>query len=345
MTYTFVGGAAAAQTWQDALIDLMVLGFHAQPVSEAKPLKGALAAAMLERGFVEQIASDVTKSHLGNPNIRIFWRCDSRNKANFLDNHTTEAAVDLVDRAAELNLTQPWNPFSHKRVKRNLWLRKASKDNDYYTIVSVGMDFKTCASFPTLDEAKNPDYLFPMAGDDVKPLTEWSAGELLTHRKNLARVMVMEKGKPVEKIRICTKTFGYMAVVNSGFVINTQSYGGGTFPERAVRGVPVDSCVAYLPFYRVHHGGKRVDGFTCFPAGSDTPTLLIDEKEIRNRYGVMAGEIVQRAYFDARTQIFSNLKSAWAANGSAAPKETLDVFRVIERPLTAAVQPADPRLL
>ena len=36
--------------------------------------------------------------------------------------------------------------------------------------------------------------------------------------------------------------------MHDGFVINTQSYGGGKFPERAVRGMPVDSVAAYLRF-------------------------------------------------------------------------------------------------
>jgi len=343
-TYTFTGGGAAAQTWQDALINLMVLGFHAQPVGGSGPLHSSLASAMLEGRFVEAIAVDVQKSYLGNPNLRVFWRCDSRDKANFLDTHTTEAAVDLDDRAAELNLSQPWNPFSAQKVKNALWLRKASKDNDYYTIVSVGMDFRTCTSFPTLDEQKNPDYQFPMQGEDVKPLREWTQGELLAHRKNLARVSVIEGGRAVEKIRICTKTHAYMAVVNSGFVINTQSYGGGAFPERAVRGLPVDSVVGYLPFLRVHHGGKRANGFTCFIAGTDPPVLLISEREMRNRFGVLAADIIQRTYFEARTAILGHLKSAWAANGSADPDVMLNVQRVIERPLQAAVQPSDPRL-
>ncbi len=343
-TYTFQGGDAAADTWREALIGLMVLGFKAQPKLAGGALDPSLANAMLEGQFVEQIASG-TAGFLGNPEIKIFWRCDGRDKAHFLDTHSAEAAVDLADRSAELNLDQRWNPYSADKVKNAMWLRKASKDNDYYTIVSVAIDFKTTVPFPTLDESKNPDYQFPiLEGSTVKPLPQWSAGELAQHRKNLALVSVIEKGKPVEKIRVCTKTHAYMAVVQDGFVINTQSYGGGSFPERAVRGLPVDSVVAYLPFYRVHHGGARVEGFTMFSAGTDTPILLVSEEELRNRYGLLGAEAIHRLYFEAKSYILGRGKFAWAASGSAAPSMDLDVQRVIQRPLQAAVQPSDPRL-
>jgi len=237
-TYTFAGGANAASTWREALTGLMVLGFKAQPRVAGGALDPSIASALLESKFVENIAAPMD-GFLGTPEIKVFWRCDGRDKANFLDRHAAEAAVDLVDRAADLNLSQPWNPYSADKVKNAMWLRKASADNDYYTIVSVAVDFKTSVPFPTLDELKNPDYQFPMLDDKaVKPLNQWTPGELATHRKNLGRIQVMTDRGVVEKIRICTKTHAYMAVVHNGFMINTQSYGGGQFPERAVRGLP-----------------------------------------------------------------------------------------------------------
>lgn len=343
-TYTFTGGANAAGTWREALTALMVQGFHAQPRAVGGALDPSIASALLENRFVENIAAPMD-GFLGNPEIKVFWRCDGRDKANFLDRHAAEAAVDLVDRAADLNLSQPWNPYSADKVKNAMWLRKASLDNDYYTIVSVAIDFKTSVPFPTLDEQKNPDYQFPMLDDKaVKPLNQWSPAELTTHRKNLARIQVATNRGVEEKIRICTKTHAYMAVVHNGFMINTQAYGGGQFPERAVRGLPVDSVAAYLPFLRVHHGGSRESGFTMFPAGTDSPVMLIDEDQLRARYGLLGAEAVNKLFFDAKTMILGRGKLAWAASGSAAPDTILNVTRVLERPLKAAVQPNDPRL-
>lgn len=346
-TYTF-RSPAGADTWRTALTKLMLLGFEGVPCEVGASMHPSLATAILDSKFVEQIACKLD-NWMGSNEIRIFWRCDGRDKARFLDARTAEASVDLADRADELNLSQSWNPFSEDKIKKVQWMRKASKDNDYYTIVSVALDFRTSSAFPTLDEAKNPDYQFPVLdAKTVKPLKDWTASDLAKHKKNLALVLVTEGGKSVRKIRICTKTYAYMAVIHNGYVINTQAYGGSganPFPEKAVRSLPVDSVVGYLPFYRVHHGGARADGFTTFMDPNDKSRLLVDEKTLQSRYGLLGRSKIIGEYVDASMSIIGRLRSAWASGGHADPSNTVKVTGIIQRPLAENVLPTDPRLL
>jgi hypothetical protein len=338
--YTFANGNGA-DIWREALTELLLAGFHWQPCDRNDQVTESLKNAQLEKKFVYEVGGPENANK-----IEVFWRCDGRKKQDFIDIDAAVAAVDTAQSADRSNLRQKWHPYSNPDIKNKLWLRRSSKDNDYYTIVSVGLDFRTVTAFPTLDETKA--YTWPMdaSGYAMKPITGWDEAEFNKQRKYLAKVSVSEAGKPAKTcLRICTKVFAYMAVITKGFVIHTQNYGAGkaseSFPERGIRGFSKDLCVAYLPLLRVHHGPKREDGFTLFVDPRDPPRLLITPEEMQNRYGT-AKDRVMKLFDDALNDAQKkHLRSAWAANGFQDPKSDVVIHRIEELPPASLGAKAD----
>lgn len=320
--YTFPGGTASADAWRGALKILLARGFFCVKANSADVVSRSLQNAMLEAQYVEYISADASGGQ-AEPGVKIFWRSDSRPKERFIDINAAVARVDTRDAAADCNLSEPWHPYSEAEVKNMLWLRRVNRDNDYYTIVSVALDFRTCTGFPTLDE--NKAYSFPQGADgySIKPLPEWTLAQLQTQKNYLALASANTAFGTYDRVRVATKIYGYMAAFNRGVVINTQEWGGGVkFPERAVRGFPSDAVVAYLPMLRVHHGPSRRDGFTLFPAPGDPPRMLLTPAELEHRFGRSAAALINQEYDSAVRAINGKLRSAWAPNGFADPAES-----------------------
>jgi len=324
---------SGADTWREALIKLMALGFIGTKNQSGDELHASLNTAMLEANFVEDASASGPEGQTG---VKIFWRCDSRDRYDYIDRNLAICAVDSDDSARKYHLKERWHPLSDEKVNRHMWLRKSNKDNDYYTIVSVGLDFKTCVAFPLLDEPKA--YSFPKVDSTIKPLNQWSDSELRANEKYISQVKLFAGGQVRDKFRLVTKTYGYMIAINRGFVINTQEWGGlggaAKFPERGIRGMPRDAVVAYIPVLRVHLGGEKDAGFTAYLDPGDPPRLLLSDKEIENRFG-QAGERVKAEYDSVVTKLRNGLRSAWAAGGSGEPK-VKDVVNSITRRVVLA---------
>jgi hypothetical protein len=321
--YTFPGGAASATDWRKALTLLLKRGFNCVKANANDNVSRALQSAMLEAQYVEYISADANGGQ-ADPGVKIFWRCDSRPKERFIDINAAVARVDTIDAANDCNLTESWHPYSEADVKSMLWLRKNNKDNDYYTIVSVGLDFRTCTAFPTLDE--NKAYSFPAGGDSysIKPLDTWTLPQLQMQKNYLVMASTNNHYGTYNRVRVATKVYGYMAAFNRGVVINTQEWGGAggvKFPERAIRGFPQEAVVAYLPMLRVHHGPGRRDGFTLFPAAGDEPRLLLTQAELQHRFGNAAAALIVQEFNKAVAAIRGKLRSAWASDGYADPAD------------------------
>jgi hypothetical protein len=333
--YTFSGGAASANAWRDALKKLLIRGFYCVKANSLDKPSRSLQTAMLEAKYVEYISADATGGQ-ANPGVRVFWRCDSRPKERFIDINAAVARVDTQDAAADCNVSESWHPFSEGEIKSMLWLRRQNRDNDYYTIVSVGLDFRTCTAFPTLDE--NKAYSFPAGADgySIKPLSQWTLSQLQAQKNYLVTASVNTGYGTYNRVRVATKIYGYMAAFNSGVVINTQDWGGEggvRFPERAVRGFPSDAVVAYLPMLRVHHGPSRRHGFTIFPARGDDPRLLITEAELKHRFGAAAAAQVLQEYENAVQAVRGKMRSAWSGGGFAEPEDSaVSINSIVDGP-------------
>jgi hypothetical protein len=314
--------ANGALTWREALKKLMVLGFKCVQQNQMDPVGASLQNAMLEQRFVEYIAP-AQHGGVANPGVKIFWRCDTRSFDQYIGANVATAHVDNAESARRYNLTEAWSPFSDPTINDKLWLRQAySRDNDYFTIVSVGVDFRTVSAFPTLDERKAYTWRAGSQTMSIAPLDQWTKAELQQFKDYLALVSVtLPHGGPYDRVRLCTKVYSYMAAFNRGVVINTQQWGGGSsFPERAIRSMPTESCIGYIPMLRVHHGPARQDGFTLFPVPGEAPRLLLTDGELNHRFGGAAAAAVRGAFDAAVQQVtMHHLRTAWAGDGFQDP--------------------------
>lgn len=332
--YTFSAGTGA-DVWRGALKQIMLLGFKAVKINQLDPDSASLSNAMLESRFVRYIGAQQ-----GTPGpVEIFWRSDARPKDVYIEGQTCTCHIQVKENADKYHLNSAWHPYSENEIKSKLWLREnANIDNDYYTVVSVGLDFRTVCAFPTLDEKKA--YSWELKdGYTMKPPSEWTTDQLKTHAGKLALVNLAQGG---QKIRVATVTYAYMMALNSGVVIDTTSWAGSKgaakFPERGVRGIPKECFVAYIPLLRIHHGPSRVHGFTLFRHPAMAPQLLLSPDELKNRYGEPGAATITSQYNAAVQSVDSHLRTAWASNGNGDPDNSIKVESLIKYPSDAVTQ-------
>lgn len=332
--YHFAGGDAAAADWRKALTLLLKRGFKGVRKLSTDVVTKSLQTAMLEADFVEYM--EILKPGESKPQVRIFWRCDSRGKDKFIDIDAAVARVDTKAEATNCNLTESWHPYSDPDINKMLWLRLNQKDNDYYTIVSVGTELRDCTAFPTLDE--NKAYTFPAGVDaqHIKPLKNWTLAELQTQKQYLVQASITTATGTSNRIAVCTKVYGYMGAFNSGVVIKTNEWGGkggASFPERGIRGFDKNSVVAMLPMLRVHHGPGRSDGFTLFSVPTEPVVQLIDDAELKHRFGDVAAASIKEQLTKATGLVTGHLRTAWLGTGHADPSDaSLKVNSIVSYP-------------
>jgi len=337
--FTFTA-ANGADVWRDALKQIMLKGFKGVKVNQLDEVSASLQSAMLESRFVRYIGSQQ-----GTPGgVEVFWRCDARPKDVYIEGQTCTCHVQVAENVKKFNLDKTWHPYSEDEIRSKLWLRAhANIDNDYYTVVSVGLDFRTCTAFPTLDEKKA--YSWELTdGYTMKSPAQWSDGDLGKHKDRLALVNLAEGG---QKIRVATTTYAYMMALNSGVVIDTTTWAGtkgaAKFPERGVRGIPKECFVAYIPLLRIHHGPTRKNGFTLFRHPLYAPQLLLSDEQLKHRFGEQGAATITMQYNDAVTKATQNLRTAWASDGNADPDNTIRVLSLAKYPADAVTH-GDQRL-
>ncbi len=341
--YTFQNGNGAS-IWRDALSKIMLAGFKGVKQQVSDSLTSSLQEALLEERFVTYLSRQAHSGAVGT--TQIFWRCDGRPLDVYVTAGTTQCAVAVKDSSEKYNLAAPWNPFSDPAIHNMLWLRDgSSRDNDYFSIISVGTGFRTVCSFPTLDEKKA--YQWRITGQSMVPPSQWTAPELTQFQKYLCRVQMTENGRSGTKVRVLTKTHAYLIALNKGVVIDTAAYGGGdkkesTFPEKGVRGIPNECFVGYLPILRLHHGPGREDGFTVFPDPKDPPRLLRSDAQLEHEFGEAGMNKIKYEFNRAVREVSSKLQTAWAANGYSEPEMKPEISGIVTYPpVVLKAPPAD----
>jgi hypothetical protein len=329
-----------ADIWREALTKIMLVGFRGVKKNEIDQDTASMKNAMLEAKFIRYLGAKDGKP----AQVETFWRSDGRPKEVYLGQQMCTCHVKVAENVEKFNLKRAWNPYSDKAIRSKLWMRAFGNiDNDYYTIVSVGLNFRTVCAFPTLDEKKA--YTWEFKGDGYAPITGWTDQQLQAQRKYLALVNLSPGG---QKIRVATVTYAYMLALNSGVVIDTQTWAGSKkgavqFPEQGVRGIPAECFVAYIPMLRVHHGPSRPEGFTLFRHPSQPPQMLLTDDELKHRYGEPGGAKIKSDYNDAVANVDRHMRSAWNQKGFADPDNAIKVESCIKYPLDAIAH-GDPKL-
>jgi hypothetical protein len=341
--YIFAQGRAGAETWRTALTEMMLLGFKGVKVNDLDQVSDSLQNAMLERDYFRRIALDSG----GNGEVEYFWRGDGRPKESFLNSQTATCAVDTDDSAKRFRLNSLWSPYSDPEIKGKMWLRvSANVDNDYFTLVSVGLDFRAVVAFPLLDEAKAYGWAGPGGLSDpttIVPPESWDQPKLNTYSDYLALVHLRKGG---DKIRLATRNYVYMMAFTNGAVIDTSKLsvakGERLFPERGVRGIPRSEFVGCIPVLRIHHGAGRQDGFTCFRQPLDSAEILNDDV-LKHRWGKIRADSMKSMFYEAAKYRDTHLRTAWAYSGYQDPVSQ-DVVESILRYPVGQVSAGDSRL-
>ncbi len=255
------------------------------------------------------------------PQTEIFWRAESRTMDRIIAQQGTKRQSDVKFIADDMQMSASWHPYSDPDINRYMWYRMGQGDNDYYTVISVAVNFETSLSFPKIDEKRV--YGFPK-----KALDEWSQDEVRLHQRNMALVRMADG---TERIMLATQTTAYMCVA-CGRIIDTQTAGGG-FPEKGVSEIPLDQIFAMLPITRIHHGPDPQDGFTAFIDYAKGRLVQEDFGKAMDLFG----DAYQRCKDEYFTQKYrGSVASAWAQNGVQPPRIPMNVSGIVEYPATSA---------
>lgn len=193
------------------------------------------------------------------------WRSDSRSMTEIGLDGGFQAKCNSANQEtlAKNNMDKDWHPFNLPAIRQYMWFRKGQKDNCLYSVISIGNseDWK--------------DYLsFPLAADHKS----WN----MTDRQ----VSVQRNGR-LETVTLGVSwTYLYLFVMSDLILADTEqiqswiaaekqrlkegrSEGGGAFPERATRGIPMENIYGAVKFIRIHHADKATatddHGFTARP--------------------------------------------------------------------------------
>lgn len=208
------------------------------------------------------------------------WRGDGRNlgqigaAGGFLSKAQSEVKLQNGQTYAEsIGLREKWNPFSKPENRTDYYYRKMQQDNCLHTVVSVTLDFVTAATFPKLE-----DLLGSLLGGGTVGPNATIEGLPSDSRKKLSKVVTTSG----EVYRYADRQQLYLVVLFGKF-LDTQKRQKGdqqgesakSFPEVAVKKIPVNNIFGSLSFVRVFDGLQEDQGFTAYydAAKSVWPTM------------------------------------------------------------------------
>lgn len=339
-----------ADTWKTALKRIMKLGFKAVKTNAADGQTDSMAEFML----AAPIAKTISRDNLGaDGGVEYFWRGDDRARHDVIQQDGAKRKIDVGDLAGKLNLDKPWNPFSEPEIKQHMWMRLGQTDNDYNTLISVGLDYRTVVAFPELDDWGRSKGL-KFENGVMQSLNKWDQGTIDRLKDNLALVTLNPGG---QRICLATKTNVYLLAYRQGAVFNTTEWAasnrgasepnkqGNRFEERAILSIPKECFAACIPVLRIHHGMAKADGFTCFRVGNDKAEVLTYET-LKSRFDKHVANTLRTKLDDAVNSFYhKNLRTAWADTGYADPANSnLKVTKVDQYPISGAITKEDKRL-
>jgi hypothetical protein len=321
------GKAAKWLEWMEKMLEIGFFKVDTKEVVQTGPqplpvLRPAPHHMMLQTYFSDYVAK---KGEVGAEDFKaetqIFWRGESRDMQKIRTQKGTKRQSVVDSLRTDMKMDKTWHPFKEDKNNQYLWYRRGQNDNDYYTVISVGMNFETALCFPKINEKRV--YGFP-----ARPLDKWTKAEAQKHRANLALV-VMDDYE--DRVMVATSITVYMCVI-CGRIIDTQGAGGG-FPEKGVEEIPLDQIFALLPVTRVHLGMEPEDGFTAFVDYNQGQLVAEDfGKAMDLFHGVY--ERLCEEYF--KHKYGPEVTTAWTGGGPAAPRVKGSVFRIKEFPIGEA---------
>jgi hypothetical protein len=204
--------------------------------------------------------------------VGIGWRSETRPWWMVRKQGGAKRQVDVWSRAEELKLLEMWHPFFDRSIRKTLWFREGkSGDNCLYSVISVGLSFKTVTGFPKIDDPLI--YSFPRTA-----VSSWDEPTKQRYGTNLALV-TLSNGTTCELL--ATKIHTYIFLLK-GLVLDTEAvesfFARDPFPERGVESIPLDNIYAAVPAIRVHHAPNVKAGHTVFVEGAKAQYAFTEEQ-------------------------------------------------------------------
>ena len=336
----------ARDRWRALMTELLKLGFRRVTPETTLANPPASDHISLQKGFLSHFVNGRKEVARSGPSrkdgpplpsalkdtVHLFWRGETRTFDAIVQQKGTKRQIDVASIASDLRMDQRWHPFFDPAVSKDMWFRQGQTDNDYYTAISVALNYETACCFPKINEKRV--YNLP-----PEPVAAWRPEQLDPHRANLARVTVRDaRGQMRTEVRVATRTSVYLLAFN-GVAINTRKAGGGvktngeyasSFPEMGVGHIPLEGIYAVVPMVRVFDAQTETSGFTAIPDVSGA-------KLVHTR--VRARELFGAAYEECDRQLAAvksrgRFRTAWSPTGALAPTPS-DVVEVVEFPVGA----------
>jgi hypothetical protein len=272
----------------DLLTELLRMGFRGVPAAlTSKDVRGTDSKA-------DNIISCCSFEQ-DTMAVEVGWRCEARSFQDLRLQGGTKRQVDVEDRAIQLNMRQPWHPYSQENIRKYLWLRAGGNmDNCFYSAISVGLNFKAVLNFPEMDTDNFPSLPHTAFGE-IKAVREWTPAERAARPRFIATVHTTTENNPREFL--ATKVHAYMFIIK-GLVLDTGKaatyYGSATFPEKGVANIALDDIYACFPVVRVFHEKQSASGdWVCgkeigFTAFIGDPEYLTSPENREARYSERA---------------------------------------------------------
>lgn len=184
----------------------------------------------------------------------LFYRGDSRAPAVVVQQGGATCRADLDFWRKDAQVDAEWHPWKKSLGHGGqMWLRNGDKDNDYFTVNSVGLHFHISCAYPMLKLSEVDKEMYGHVADWPPEL--WAklrrSGKADIWRVNNRKTGQIEPVL-VDRSRVYLCVFPGSTQLSATFREASGGYGGNSYPEAGVRNVPLNQIVAWVQIERFH---------------------------------------------------------------------------------------------
>jgi hypothetical protein len=199
------------------------------------------------------------------------YRGDSREPNVVRQHGGAKCRVQLDFWRADNNLDALWHPWRENTdITDKMWFRKGSKDNDYFSLNSVAMDFNIACAYPIFrSNEKGPMFKGPVSSwkDDVR-------SKLAGKNVYISKALNTKTGKQEDVLVDIVNIYVYL-LDSTLAVAATKGYNTiSNYPESGVRNLSLDQILAVVKVFRYHHPPKLEHAFYDSSAADPSITVL-----------------------------------------------------------------------
>ena len=190
----------------------------------------------------QQITPETDPHHL------FFYRGDTREPQTVLLHGGAKCRMDLEHWRKAAHVNEPWHPWKDAAASGKMWVRKGNRDNDYFTVNSVAMDFHISCAYPML-----------RLGEIDKTLNGhivgWSDDERARLRRTGKADFCRVKNRRLNAVEfvLCDRSRVYLCAFQDDTKLSPTYKAPNDYPEMGVRNVGLEQIVAWFEILRYHN--------------------------------------------------------------------------------------------